>query len=80
MAMCQRGVERVIGRLVTDDGYRRRFGRDPQAALEEMAGWEVNLTPGEARALAAIDPHRLGQCAEAIDPRLLKVEVETAAP
>ena len=39
--MCQRSVEQVIGRLVTDEGFRRRFAADRDGTLEELsrAAW-----------------------------------------
>jgi len=73
--MCQRGVERVIGRLVTDEGFRRRFGEDPHGMLQEMTTWGVELTAGEIHTLETIDARRLSRCSSAIDSRLLKTEV-----
>lgn len=71
--MSQRSVERVIGRLVTDEEYRRRFTEDPVAVLEEMCECGMELTVLEMRALASIDPALVARFADAIDPRIQKV-------
>ena len=59
--MSQRGVERVIGRLATDEEFRRRFAENPAAILQEAIACGVELTSLEVQALASIDPAvRLG--------------------
>jgi hypothetical protein len=78
-AMSQGNVERVIGRLVTDDGFRRRFAGDPQATLRELTASGLELNPCELRALAALDPGRISRFAEALDPRIHKVELGARA-
>lgn len=71
--MSQRSVERVIGRLVTDEDFRRQFEADPIAALGGVAAGGVELTEVETRALAGLDARLLARVAEAIDPRLQKL-------
>lgn len=73
--MSQRNVERVIGRLITDEAFRRQFTTDPQSALGEVAAAGLELNDCERRALAAIDPQAAGRFAEAIDPRLQKTDL-----
>lgn len=75
--MSQRSVETIIGRLVTDEGFRGRFLADTAALVEELRsrGWE--LTPVETQALLAIDPDAIHAFASAIDSRLQKVDVVT---
>lgn len=73
--MSQRNVERVIGRLVTDEAFRRRFAEDPQAVLREAAACGLELSDVEMRALASLDCEKLEQCADALDPRIQKTEV-----
>lgn len=73
--MSQCNVERVIGRLVTDDGFRRRFAQDPGATLRELVERGLELNACEERALAALDARRLARFAETLDPRIQKVEV-----
>lgn len=72
--MSQRSVERVVGRLVTDEAFRRRFSDDPNAALGEMAASGLELTAIELRALAALDARLLARLAAALDPRLQKID------
>ena len=71
--MSQRNVERVIGRLVTDEKFRRRFESDPVKTLEEMAATGAELTDVEKRALAGLDARLVARFAGAIDPRLQKI-------
>jgi len=73
--MSQRNVEKVIGRLVTDEGFRRRFAADPPAAIQQLVDGGVELNLCERRALAALEPERVALFAEALDPCILKVEL-----
>jgi len=77
--MSQPNVERVVGLLVTDEAFRRRFAADPQAALRDLAGCGVRLTECEQQALANLDPVELARFAESIDPRLLKMDLKGGA-
>lgn len=70
--MSQSNVERVIGRLVTDEEFRSRFEEDPRAVLREVTDLGVELTCLELQALASIDPRLAARIAEAIDPRIQK--------
>lgn len=74
-SMSQRTVEQVIGKLVTDEGFRRRFAEDPRAAIEEVARWGCELNACEWRALLRIDTRRFDRLAEAVDPQLLKADL-----
>lgn len=75
--MSQCNVERAIGRLVTDEGFRRRFSRDPRTAVQELVDGGLVLNACEVRALLALDPRRVERFAEAIDPRIQKAEMTT---
>lgn len=75
--MSQRNVEKVIGRLVTDEGFRRRFAEDRDAMLQEILDHGLDLNPCERRALLALDPQRIAQFAEQLDPCIQKVELGT---
>jgi Ribosomally synthesized peptide prototyped by Frankia Franean1_4349. len=74
--MSQRSVERVIGRLVTDEGFRRRFAAQPETVLQEAMGCGLELTACEVQALSGIDRQSLQRFADAIDPRLQKTEIQ----
>jgi hypothetical protein len=74
--MSQRNVERVIGRLVTDESLRRRFAADRAATVRELVAAGLELNPCELDALAALDPRRLTRFADELDARLQKVELQ----
>ena len=71
--MSQRGVERVIGSLATDEGLRRRFAKDPQEALKELVAQGLELNDCERDSLLSLDATELARFARAIDPRLRRV-------
>jgi hypothetical protein len=72
----QLNVERIIGRLVTDEEFRRRFRRNPPQALAELAASGYELNPCERRALLSIAPEEAERFAGAIDPRLQKGDLK----
>ncbi|HEV3456533.1 MAG TPA: Os1348 family NHLP clan protein [Thermoanaerobaculia bacterium] len=71
--MSQRNVELVIGRLATDEDFRRRFAGDPEAALALAAGCGVELTAVERQALLDLEMDACERFAARVDPRLQKV-------
>lgn len=73
--MSQQNVEAVIGRLVTDEGFRRRFRDEPAAVIEELVASGVVLTPVERRALLEMDAGVCDRFADCIDPRLQKISL-----
>lgn len=73
--MSQRNVEMVVGKLVTDEGFRRRFGSDPQAAIQELIEGGLHFNVCEVRALAALEAERFERFASGIDPCIQKVEL-----
>jgi hypothetical protein len=76
--MSQQNVERVIGRLATDEQFRRRFRGDRKAALDELVAGGLALTRCELAALSALDAGALGRFADAVDPRLQKCDLHAA--
>jgi hypothetical protein len=75
--MSHRAVETVIGRLVTDECFRRRFYADPPGALAEVQRWGGELTALEREALRTIDAAAIAALAEVVDARLQKLDVES---
>lgn len=70
--MTQRSVERLIGRLATDEEYRHQFLHMPAAALARAARESLELNPCELRALAALGGSSLERFASSLDDRLQK--------
>lgn len=75
--MTQRSIEMVIGRLSTDEEFRRRFMDDPHLVLVELLEMGTHLTPVEIAALVATDTALWERVADAIDPRLQKASLKT---
>jgi hypothetical protein len=72
--MSHKSVEAVIGKLATDEGFRRRFLGNAPAALDELQQRGIELTPVEIQALAALDRDAVRAFAGNIDGRLQKVD------
>ena len=70
--MCQRAVEQALGRLVTDDRFRREFHEDARRACF-AAG--LDLSPAEIAALAAIPIRALLRFGAALDDRICRLDV-----
>lgn len=73
--MSQRCVERIIGLLATDEGLRAHFRKDPRATLQEMLERGLELNPCELASLATLDAREITRFAQAIDPRLQRIDV-----
>lgn len=74
--MAQRDVEGVIGRLATDEEFRRRFLADPASTLGGLVEQGVGLSRAEVAALMATDPELWDRVAETLDPRLQKASLK----
>jgi putative modified peptide len=70
--MSQRTVERTLGRLVTDEGFRDRFFRDPEAACLHIG---AELTGQELEALKRIPRLALADLCAKIDDRICKLHI-----
>jgi histone H3/H4 len=73
--MSQRAIEQIVGRLVTDERFRRLFVSDAAAALQELAEEGLELTAHEAAALAATDSRLWDTIADRVDGRLQKASL-----
>ena len=74
--MSHRSVELVIGRLATDEEFRRRFQKNREAAVAELAAAGFDLTPVEQRALLDFDFAACQKFARCLDPRIQKASVK----
>jgi len=72
----QRCIEVVIGRLVTDEEFRKTFLDDPLRALAELLERGTHLTHAEMAALIATEPSLWERVAEHVDPRLQKASLK----
>lgn len=79
MNVAQRIVEMVIGRLVTDEQFRREFLSDPVRTLLGLSDRGLELNRVEIAALVATDPALWVRAAESIDPRLQKASLTAPA-
>lgn len=70
--MSQRDVERVLGRLLTDEQFRRACQRDLAAACRD-AGFD--LSPLELDALASLPFRALPRLVEQIDERIRRLSL-----
>ncbi len=76
-AMSQRSVERVLGKLATDEEFRHRFEAGREAALEELIVSGLELTPVERRALLDLDFAACKRFARCLDPRIQKISLRS---
>jgi hypothetical protein len=70
--MAQRDVEILIGRLVTDEGFRSEFLGDPEVVLFDLRDRGLELSPTEISALVSTDRAIWTIAADRLDPRLQK--------
>lgn len=78
--MSQRNVEQVIGKLATDEGFRRQFEVNREAALTETMANGLQLTPVEQRALLDLDVNACERFAGCLDPRIQKISLRRNEP
>ena len=71
----QRCIEILIGRLITDEDFRRQFIANPNAALAEAGGWGLQFSPSEIAALINTDADLWEKVADQLDPRLQKASL-----
>jgi hypothetical protein len=71
--MSQRDVERTLGRLLTDAGFRRHFFLNPALACLALG---IQLAPHEVDALLRVSPRRLTDLAEKLDDRICRLDIE----
>ncbi len=70
--MSQRAVERAVGKLVTDEGFREAFHRDPGCACRAVG---IELTGEELRALHRIPVDALIAFCARLDDSICRIHV-----
>ena len=78
--MSQKTVERLLGKLATDEEVRQRFRAAPREALASFTGEIAPLTSVEMDALSALVPDILDRFADVLDPRLQRVRLPLEVP
>lgn len=68
--MSQRSVEKLLGRILTDDDFRRSFFPLGRASFELAAANGLDLTPIERSALCSLNLRRFQLLAQTLDPRI----------
>jgi hypothetical protein len=68
--MSQRSVEKLLGRILTDDDFRRSFFPVRRASFELAAASGLDLTPIERSALCSLRMRRFAYLAQTLDPRI----------
>ena len=74
--MSQREIEHLIGRLVTDEEFRREFEADPDGVLRGLVERGVALSGAEVAAVSATPAEVWRRAARDLDPRLQKVSLK----
>jgi hypothetical protein len=74
--MSHRTIERIIGRLLTDEELRLKFTRFPKRTLAELGeqGWELSRV--EVDALLTMEVRLWSDAADRIDPRLQRCSLK----
>jgi hypothetical protein len=75
--VAQRIIEMLIGRLVTDEQFRREFQTNPHATLLTLCEHGLELSKTEIAALVSTDPMLWARTADSIDPRLQKASLKS---
>jgi hypothetical protein len=75
--MSQRDVERTLGRLLTDDGFRQDFFLNPARACLALG---VQLAPHEVDALLRLSRPRLVSFAGELDDRIRRLYIVEDGP
>ena len=76
----QRNIELLIGRLVTDEEFRRSFQHDPREALRSAERCGLTLSSVEVTALLATDRTLWDRRSCELDSRLQKASLKVAIP
>ena len=71
--MCQAAVERILGKLVTDETFRVRFFRNP-AGASFSAG--IELSKSELDAVSRLSVEAISQFSACLDDRICRLALD----
>ena len=71
--MSQRDVERALGRLLTDQGFRDDFFLEPAHACLALG---IQLTPQEVEALLRVQLPALASLGARLDDRICRLHIQ----
>ena len=74
--MAHRIIEILIGRLITDEQFRREFLDSPEDTLFNLCDQGLELSRTEISALVNTDPTLWARTANGLDPRLQKASLK----
>jgi hypothetical protein len=74
--MGQRSIEMLVGCLVTDEEFRRRFVAEPHETIRLVRRRGLELTAAEVDALLASPITLWERLAASLDPRLQKASLK----
>jgi len=75
--MSQKGVEGLLGRMLTDSDFRRRFYQDPAAACIAAA---MEVTTRELEAVLTVEEARIAELSKTLDARIVRADVKNPGP
>src|SRR6266498_3572693 len=70
--MSQRNVEILLGKILTDEDFRRSFFPVQASSFEVAAAYGLELTPVERSALCSLRKRRFEFIAQSLDPRIAR--------
>jgi hypothetical protein len=73
--MSQRNVEILLGKILTDEDFRRSFFPVQASSFEVAAAYGLELTPVERSALCSLRKRRFEFIAQSLDPRIARSSV-----
>jgi len=74
--VAHRIIEMLIGRLITDEQFRREFLEAPEGTLFSLCDQGLELSRIEISALVNTDPSLWARTASGLDPRLQKASLK----
>ena len=78
--MSQRSIEKLLGKILTDEGFRREFFPVRPSSFDLAAAHGFDLTSVERSALATLRLRRFDYLAKTLDPRISRCVPDAEDP